>query len=49
MPGCSVTSTNFLPLGCSIGTAAAAEGTASDTATRAGADADASVLEGDLA
>jgi hypothetical protein len=47
--GCSVAGTHFLPVGCFGGTAAA-EGTASNTATGVGADADADagVLEGDL-
>jgi hypothetical protein len=45
LPSCSDTGTDFLPAGCSDGTAAAAEETASDTA--AGADADAGA--GDLA
>jgi hypothetical protein len=45
--GCSVAGTDFLPVGCSSGTAAA-EGTASNTVAGVGADADADVLEGDL-
>jgi hypothetical protein len=44
VPGCSVSGTGFLPVGCSGGTAAA-EGTASGTAVDAGA----GVLEGDSA
>ena len=47
MPGCSVAGIDFLLVGCS--NAAAAEGTTSDTAAGASADADAGVLEGDLA
>ena len=47
VPGCSGAGTDFLLTGCSDGTAAATEGTASDTV--AGADTDAGVLEGDLA
>jgi hypothetical protein len=43
VPGCSVASTGFLSVGCSSGTATAAEGTASDTT----AGADAGALEGD--
>jgi hypothetical protein len=46
VPGCSNDGTNFLPAGCSDGTAAAEE-TISDTA--AGADAGAGDLVGDLA
>jgi hypothetical protein len=49
VPGCSDISTDFLLVGCSDGTATAAEGTASDIATGADADADAGDLEGDLA
>jgi hypothetical protein len=45
--GCSIVGTDFLPVGCSGGTAAVDEGTASDTSAATGADA--SVLEGDLA
>jgi hypothetical protein len=45
LPGCSGTGTNFLQAGCSNGTAAAGEETASGTS--AGADADAGA--GDLA
>jgi hypothetical protein len=51
VPGCSASSTGFLPVGYSGGTAAA-EGTASETAVDAdvdaGADAGASVPEGDF-
>jgi hypothetical protein len=50
VPGCSSADTKFLLAGCSNGTiVAAAEGTTSDTAACANADADADVLEGDLA
>ena len=51
MPGCSVVDTDFLLTCCSDGTDVAAEGTVSDTAAGAGADAGAGVdvLEGDLA
>jgi hypothetical protein len=45
VPGCSDTGTDFLPVGCSDGTAVGE--TASGTA--AGDDADAGDLEGDLA
>jgi hypothetical protein len=41
-PSCSVAGTDFLSVGCSGGTTAAAKGTTSDTA---GASADAGVLE----
>ena len=49
LPGCSDAGIDFLLVGCSDGTAVAAatEGATSDTV--AGADADADVLEGDLA
>jgi hypothetical protein len=49
VPSCSVADTGFLPVGCSGGTAAAAEGTASGTVVDAGVDADAGagVLEDD--
>jgi hypothetical protein len=46
VPGCSDADTDFLPNGCSDGTAAAAEETTSSTAA-AGSDADAGA--GDLA
>jgi hypothetical protein len=46
--GCSDAGTNFLPTGCSDGTAAAEE-TASNTAAGADADAGAGDLEGVLA
>jgi hypothetical protein len=49
LPRYSDASTDFLPAGCSDGTAAAAEGTASGTGAGAGGDADANDLEGDLA
>jgi hypothetical protein len=45
LPGCSDAGTDFLPAGCSDGTAAAAKETASGT----GADADADAGAGDLA
>jgi hypothetical protein len=45
VPGCPGAGTDFLLMGCSDGTTSAAEGTASDTATGAGAEAGA----GDLA
>jgi hypothetical protein len=48
VPGCSDADTDFLPVGCSNGTAAAAEETASGTAA-AGSDADAGADAGDLA
>jgi hypothetical protein len=48
VPGCSDAGTDFLPAGCSDGTAAAEE-TASGTAASADSDAGASDLEGDLA
>jgi hypothetical protein len=50
VPGCSDAGTDFLPAGCSDGTAATVEETISGTAA-GGADADAGVgdLEGDLA
>jgi hypothetical protein len=49
--GCSVVDTGFLPVGCSGGTAAATEGTTSDTAVGANVDVGAGVhvLEGDSA
>jgi hypothetical protein len=47
VPGCSIAGTDFLPIGCSGVTAAAAEGTASNTVVGADADAGAGVLEGD--
>jgi hypothetical protein len=49
VPGCSDVGTDFLPAGCSDGTAAVVEGTASDIAAGADADAGAGDLEGDLA
>jgi hypothetical protein len=52
VPGCSASSTSFLPVGCSGGTvAAAAEGTASEIAAdaNAGSGADAGIPEGDSA
>jgi hypothetical protein len=49
VPGCSVAGTDFLPIGFSGGTVAAAEGTTSDTTAGDGTDADAGNLEGDLA
>ena len=49
MPGCSDADIDFLPVGYSDGTAAAAEETASGTAAGADADAGASGLEGILA
>jgi hypothetical protein len=48
LPGCSDDGIDFLPVGCSDGTAATAEETAFGTAA-ASSDADASDLEGDLA
>jgi hypothetical protein len=45
LPGCSDAGTNFVPVECSNGTTAAAEGTASGT----GANADAGAGAGDLA
>jgi hypothetical protein len=48
VPGCSDTDIDFLPAGCSDGTAAAAEENASSTAA-AGSSADASASVGDLA
>jgi hypothetical protein len=48
-PGCSVADTSFLPIGCSGGTAATAEGTASETAFDADIDSSAGVPEGDYA
>ena len=48
VPGCSDADINFLPTGCSEGTAAAAEETASGTAA-AGSDADAGAGAADLA
>jgi hypothetical protein len=47
LPGCSDAGTDFLPIRCSDGTAAAAEETASGTGADADADADAGA--GDLA
>ena len=47
VPGCSDVGTDFLPAGCSDGTVAAAEGTASGITVDA--DAGAGDLEGDLA
>jgi hypothetical protein len=47
LPDCSDAGTDFVPAGCSDGTAAVAEETDSDTA--AGADTNAGDLEGDLA
>jgi hypothetical protein len=50
VPGCSVSGTGFLPVGCSGGTAAAAaEGFAFGTATDADVDASAGIPEGDSA
>jgi hypothetical protein len=46
VPGCSDAGTDFLPTGCSDGTAAAAEETASGTG---GGGSDANVGDGDLA
>jgi hypothetical protein len=48
VPGCSDANIDFLPAGCSGGTAAAAEETATGT-TAAGSDADAGASAGDLA
>jgi hypothetical protein len=47
--GCSVAGTDFLLVGCSGGTAAAAEITASGIAVDANVNADADALEGDCA
>jgi hypothetical protein len=44
VPGCSVADTGFLPIGCSGGTAAAAKGTASETAIDADVDSGAGAL-----
>jgi hypothetical protein len=49
VPGCSVADTGFLPIGCSSGTNAAAEGTVSSTAVDADIDTGVGVdvLKGD--
>jgi hypothetical protein len=49
VPGCSNDGTDFLPAGCSDGTAAAAEETASGIAAGVDADAGDGDLEDDLA
>jgi hypothetical protein len=47
VPGCSVSRTGFIPVGCSSGTAAAAtEGTASEIVVDADTDFGASIPEG---
>jgi hypothetical protein len=48
VPGCSASDTDYLPADCSDDTAAVA-GTASETATDAGADSDADIPVGDRA
>ena len=47
VPGCSASDTDYLPAGCADNTAAAAVGTASETAADADADSDSDILVGD--